>query len=199
MTTFLPPLPDGVGDPDSFVSETTSDFHEQDHQRETFVVDDDGKADWAMRKYAGAQRRIDAVGARRTAEADRLADWYEEVTRADQQTVNTMKGLLSEYAVQVRADTGEKQKSVSTPHGKVSTRTSGGLPAVSSVEDLLGWAEEHGLMVTRIKYEVEKGVLNEAAKEWAVTEDGMYVTPDGEQVPGLFHTPVTVNASVALS
>lgn len=171
------PLPPDIPDPDEHPH--PDDPSESTYER--FVIDDDSKADWAVRKIAEAERRMAAVHERHDREQARIADWLTSATAADRQTVEHMTALLERYAIARREADGTK--SIKTPHGTIQTRVSS--PTCKVVGDkFVDWALGHGLNdLIRVKHEVDKRSLNERTGRWSVTPDGYYVTEDGEVVP----------------
>jgi hypothetical protein len=113
-----------------------------------YRLDGPGSADWAMRKLGQARAAIAARRAEHQAWMDevdervaQLATWLADVIRDDVATADRMTGLLSEYAMRERRETG--RATLKLPSGEVATKATG---ARLSIIDLAGftlWAQEH--------------------------------------------------------
>jgi hypothetical protein len=105
-----PVLFDRYVNDDDVLSETDADILNR------FRVDDDYKAEWAMRKLAAAQAEIDALEAERDRQRAELDAWFDRRTRPSRRTVSFMGDLLTGYGYE-QAEEG--RKTVDLPSGKI--------------------------------------------------------------------------------
>jgi Bacteriophage Mu Gam like protein len=114
--------------------------------RESFVVDTDSRADWALRKLAEARRRVRERQAFVEIEVARLLAWQAKLDAEDVRTIHYMEQLLAEYFEQLQSEgrLGRK-KSYRLPHGQLAARQ---VPVQWEVDEaqLLAWAEPLGLV-----------------------------------------------------
>ena len=82
--------------------------------REPFIVDDDSKADWAMRKLASIRRKQADNKAIFDKEIQRVTEWLEKVNTALERDAEWFEANLKPYALLQRS---EGRKSVVLPHG----------------------------------------------------------------------------------
>lgn len=150
-----------------------------------FVVDNETKADWAIRKLTAIRARI----AENDAQADRIMEqaeaWLREVNEAEQKHAAFFESLLAGFHLsQLQED--PKRKTIKLPAGTLSARQS---PATLSVDPdaFLIWYDAYdrraqewpGLVRTR--REPDKPTIKQA---FTARDDGSLVTPDGEVVDG---------------
>lgn len=121
-----------------------------------WVVDDDGKAEWALTKIVEAREQLDVVARRYdvwTAKARQLLDrfdvWRLRAAREPERTIDYMTALLCRYALNRRAATG--QASVVLPHGALRTRMGRRSLKVVSYDDALRALEAQGSEAVRYR------------------------------------------------
>lgn len=155
--------------------------------REQFVIDDDSKADWAMRKLASIRRKQAENEAIFSRELDRIQEWLLAVNNALEADAQWFESNLKPYALQQRS---EGRKSVVLPHGTV--KTTAGRPKVEVIneDELLKWATDSEPSVIRVKTEIDKKALNAL-----ITESGDVISTQGEIVPAVRVIEPTVNVS----
>jgi hypothetical protein len=114
--------------------------------RDGFVVDSDGRADWALRKLAEARRRVRERQAFVETEVARLLAWQAKLDAEDVGTVHYMEQLLAGYFEQLQSEgrLGRK-KSYRLPHGQLTARQVAVQWEVDEAQ-LLAWAEPLGLV-----------------------------------------------------
>lgn len=146
-----------------------------------WTIDDDGKATWALRKVAAAEREIADADRLYKAELARLQAWREQVTTAPKRTVDYMTVHLFEYLERLRWKTPNLH-TVTLPGGTITHRTSQRV-IVKDADAFMAWAEEHGYerAVKRTP------LVSEIKSDLSKTDDGVLVpiTVDGENVPGI--------------
>lgn len=159
--------------------------------REPFIVDDDSKADWAMRKLASIRRKQAENKAIFDRESQRVAEWLEKVNTALERDAEWFEANLKPYALLQRS---EGRKSVVLPHGTI--KTTAGRPKFE-IEDesaFLAWAETNQPELVRVKKEIDKkalGALNQA-------EDKV-ISTQGEIVPAVKVLPAETSVSFVIA
>jgi hypothetical protein len=115
--------------------------------REPFRVDDDSKADWAMRKLASIRRKQAENQAIHDRELQRVAEWLLKVNTALERDAEWFEANLRPYALQQRS---EGRKSVVLPHGTI--KTTAGRPKYEIEDDseFLSWAETNAPELVRM-------------------------------------------------
>lgn len=154
---------------------------EDEEEREKFVVDDDDKAAWAMRKAYQTTQAIEAAKARAQEEYDRLDReraavdaWVEQETADDRRFYSYLESLLHEYARRQRLD--HDRKSLKFPYGKVSTTKKG---------DVLDIDDEQAL----VDYLLAEDRMDHLNIKPALSKVKATVFKDGESLPGVTPKP----------
>lgn len=92
-------------------------------QDNSFVVDDENKANWALRKIKQMKDQIDNNNALAQAEIDKIEHWNNEVNKQAQESIDYFTSLLTSYALNKRAE-DPKFKSLKLPNGRIGFRKS---------------------------------------------------------------------------
>ena len=154
-----------------FFDVTTEDAAET----ETFQVDDDQKADWALRKIAEAD-----------AELDRLQAWYSQQLETARQRhddrVNLFQGLLARYFATVPAKDTKTMRKYALPSGElVLTKEKSDFKATDPAL-LLGWCQENAPTLVAVEL---KPAWAEIKKRLQVIDAGIVDTETGALVDGV--------------
>lgn len=159
--------------------------------REAFVVDDDAKADWAMRKLASIRRKQADNKAIYDREVLRVAEWLEKVNTALERDAEWFESNLKPYALSERYN---GRKSVVLPHGTI--KTTAGRPKIEIEDEIkfLAWAETSQPELIRTKKEIDKKVLNTL-----LTDSGDVISTQGEIVPSVRVTPAETSVSFVIA
>lgn len=159
--------------------------------REAFVVDDDAKADWAMRKLASIRRKQADNKAIYDREVLRVAEWLEKVNTALERDAEWFESNLKPYALTERYN---GRKSVVLPHGTI--KTTAGRPKIEIEDEIqfLAWAETSQPELIRTKKEIDKKVLNTL-----LTDSGDVISTQGEIVPSVRVTPAETSVSFVIA
>jgi len=147
-----------------------------------FKIDNDNKAEWAVRKIRQAQLAIEKRRQFVEAEIERLRRWQETMDERDQATIDRMTSLLRPYFESLRPSLG-KRKSYSLPSGTLQVRTAQ-VSYARDEEQLLPYARQIGLV--RVKEtpdwsEIKKRLQPAGNHPGAPVVD----TETGEIVPGV--------------
>lgn len=87
-----------------------------------FQIVDDDVAEWAGRKLAETRREVAELTARADAYRAKIDDWFSRAVRRGQRTEAFFESRLAAYGLAVRADSGERRKSVDLPSVRIVTR-----------------------------------------------------------------------------
>lgn len=123
-----------------------------------FRVNDDGAAEWAitrLHEIRAAQREKEQFA---QAEHDRVTVWLAEELKPLESKAAYFVNLLEDYARRQRQE--RDRKTVSLPHGKVTTRFS--QPKFNINDDLfVPWAAEYAPHLLRVKQEPSVTAMRE--------------------------------------
>jgi len=167
---------------------------ESEEARTAFRVDGIATATWACRKLRDVEVQRAKIRATAQAEIDRIQLWAAAQDDALARDAHWFEGLLTDYALRLRADTGGRTKSVSTPYGVVKTRESTVTWDIDQ-DTVLAWAKTGRPELVKV---VESLRLSDAKKALKVA-DGLVIDPaTGEAVPGVRILPGGLTASVTV-
>jgi len=159
--------------------------------REPFRVDDDSKADWAMRKLASIRRKQRENKIIHDREAQRVLEWLEKVNTALEREAEWFESNLRPYALQQRS---EGRKSVVLPHGTI--KTTAGRPKfeIANESEFILWAEKNEPDLIRVKKEIDKKVLHALNQQ-----DDAVISTQGEIVPDVKVLPAETSVSFVIA
>lgn len=162
---------------------TQPEINEFDHpavssisaENEGFVVDNDQKADWAIRKLAVIRRKQAENKAIYDAEVIRITEWLSTVNSALDRDALYFEAVLTPYALLQRS---EGRKTVTLPHGTL--KTTAGQPHIEFNDEskFIEWAKTNDPSLLRIKTDVDKTALKAL-----ITEEGVVISTQGEIIP----------------
>ena len=163
----------------------------EEQAREPFTVDDDSKADWAMRKLASVRRKQADNKAIYDRELQRVSEWLEKVNTDLERDAEWFESNLRPYALQERS---KDRKSIVLPHGTIKTVSGRIKFDIEDESKFIEWAETNAPELVRIKKEVDKkalGALNQS-------EDKV-ISTQGEIVPSVKVVPAEVSVSFVIA
>lgn len=163
---------------------------EEAPQKEAFVVDDLGKATWAMRQLRGIVAQIEANVEIAKAEKERIEAWQESVNKPLLNDRLYFETLLTNYLREERKNDPDK-KTISTPYGKITSRTT--QPKWDVAEELTDWLLNNNDTLVRVKYEVDK---TELKKAYEIAGTQAVNSKTGEVVPFITITPSDISYKV---
>ena len=142
---------------------------------EAFTIDDDMKADWALRKIADAD-----------AELERMKTWYkDQLDRAQKQhdeRVSFFLSLLFAYFAKVPKKETKTQFKYSLPSGDLIFAKAKEDFRATDPEQLLGWCKENAPQLVAVKMEP---AWAEIKKRLTMTEAGVVDSETGMVVDGV--------------
>lgn len=185
-----------------------------------WAVDGANTAAWAMTKLAAAHAEIADAAERRDAYIARIVDAYTAETKRATRDAEFFTGHLVAYAIAVRAETGDRTKTVITPAGVVKTTAHADRVVVIDPDTVLAWAATYApdaikrtLLTTPITKAVaitvvptsvvmtcgcvvgvDPGDANPArwATDWAVGTAILCPSCDNDALVGRWHSSTTV-------
>ncbi|KKN61917.1 hypothetical protein LCGC14_0516860 [marine sediment metagenome] len=106
-------------DPDAtFPTSVAADMvSEQERIKEQFKIDDQGKANWAIRRIREAMRRSIEVNKAANAELERIKAWRHKVETKESRERDFFEGLLRDYAHDALAHSDGQRRSIALSEG----------------------------------------------------------------------------------
>jgi hypothetical protein len=148
------------------------------------TVSGDTEAAWTMRKLATLVKAKNANEAIADAEVKRIANWLTEVQTPLVNQIKFFTDVLEKYAAHERAAGG--RKTISLPHGKITTRPLNDKWEVADEAAFIAWAKTSGIAdLVKVTEKPALTVIKSALQDDG--ENGV-VTLEGEQVPGVTFT-----------
>ena len=141
-----------------------------------FVIDNDSKAEWAVRKIKEAQDEHDRISALITEEEQKLALRKEQIAKKLESDTSYLKYLLNNYMQTVTCKESKTQKTYQLLSGKLVYKY-GGTEWIKDEDKLLAWAEVDDPELVKVKKSVDWASLK---KRLSVTDNGEVVTESGE-------------------
>lgn len=157
---------------------------------EPFVIDNDRKATWAMRKLLEHQQAVAEVVAIGNAEIERIQQWATHEVDKHAPSIAYFEAILIGYGKQER-DRDPKRKTITTPYGKVTSRA-GQDTYLIDPDEFLPWAEKNHPEWVKVEKSPRLAEVKAATSVESTESLGLVaMLPEGEIVPG-----VTVEAAV---
>lgn len=164
---------------------------EQEPAREPFIIDDDSKADWAMRKLASIRRKQNENQAIFDREVKRVMEWLQKVNTALEKDAEWFESNLRPYALKERY---KDRKSIVLPHGTIKTVAGRVRFDIEDESKFIEWAEKNAPELVRVKKEVDKkalGALNQSQDK--------VISTQGEIIPAVKVIPAETSVSFVIS
>jgi hypothetical protein len=150
-------------------------------ENEGFVVDNDQKADWAIRKLAVIRRKQAENKAIYDAEIIRITEWLSTVNTALDRDALYFEAVLTPYALLQRS---EGRKTVTLPHGTLKTTAGQSHIEFKDESKFIEWAKVNDPALLRIKTDVDKSAL-----KVLISEEGVLISTQGEIIPDVQVVP----------
>ena len=158
--------------------------------QEGFHVDDDQKADWALRKLAVIRRKQAENQAIYDAEVARISEWLSTVNTALERDSAYFEAVLIPYALQERSN---GRKTLVLPPGGIKTTAGQAKVEIESDEAFIAWAQKNDPALLRQKVEIDKTAL-----KGLITDDNMVISTQGEIVPSVKVIPGEVSVKFVI-
>lgn len=171
-------------------------YIEETEEKTPFEITDIASLTWVMRKIlTPAKEKINQTKQLEEAEIDRIKLWAENENRSPLQAIEVWEAKISDFHLELLRNDPE-QKTLSTPYGKSSSRTSKAQADKSDDEKLLKYAKDNKLTdLIKVEETVRWGDL----KKIVTVVGNVVVDENGEIVPGLKVKPETITTKVELS
>lgn len=160
-----------------------NEYEEQFEQEEIenaiqgeFVIDNDSKAEWALKKIKEAQDEHDRLLALVIEEEQLLQAKKEQIDKRLDNTTAYLRSLLLSYMETVKCKETQTQRSYQLLTGKL-IRKKGTIDFVRDEEKLLAWTQANKPDLVKAKYSVDWNTLK---KTLTVTPKGEVITEEGE-------------------
>lgn len=135
---------------------------EEDEAPRRFIVDDEDKANWAMRKLARLRRRQQANADLAAKERARIDEWVTEANDTLEGQAAFFESLLIEFHHGELAR-DEKRKTITLPTGRLESRAQQPKVIVDDVDAFIAWAKKERPEFVRLTPAIVKTAVNEAA------------------------------------
>lgn len=90
-------------------------------ESDSFIVDSESKADWALRKIREAEARIAQVQQFAQKRIDEINAWVDKITASEQRSIEYFSGLLEVYHRKL-FESNPKLKTIKLPSGELQLR-----------------------------------------------------------------------------
>jgi hypothetical protein len=105
------------------LEESLNEFLDQDlltEEQQGFIIDNDEKADWAIRKVLRLQQKNNDIKQLAELQINKIKQWQERESEGNDSSINYLTALLAPYA---KSQLDGKKKTVKMPSGNVSFRS----------------------------------------------------------------------------
>lgn len=147
----------------------------------SFVIDDEQKANWALRKIRSIKEKKQTNSDIAEAEIEKIQAWESEVNHTLDNEITHFETMLTQYALKCR-ETDPKFKTLKLPYGKIGFRKQ--QPSWTyDTDTVLSTLKQSGLtQFIRVKEELDKANFKKAVK----VHGNSVINPDtGEIIPGV--------------
>lgn len=141
-----------------------------------FVIDNDSKAEWALKKIKEAQDEHDRLLALVVEEEQLLQTKKEQIDKRLDSDTAYLRSLLMAYMESVKCKETQTQKSYQLLTGKL-IRKKGTIDYIRDEDKLLEWTKQNKPDLVKTKYSVDWSTLK---KSLTVTPKGEVITDEGE-------------------
>jgi hypothetical protein len=160
--------------------------------RESFRIQDDQQAAWAMRKRAQYRAKMSENMDVAEAEMHRITEWLVRVNESVEKNAQYFEALLIDYARRQRQT--DNRKTIDTPYGRVKSRALQVKYEVFDVDEFVNWAQQHRPELISVKISPDLRALKDAVTpEDTPTMGRVAVTEGGEVIPGVTFEPANVS------
>ena len=148
-----------------------------------FCIDNDSKAEWAIKKIKEAQDEHDRILALIEEEEQKLALRKDQIAKKLESDTSYLKYLLNNYMQTVTCKESKTQKTYQLLSGKLVYKY-GGTEWVKDDDAMLAWAKKDMPELVKVKESVDWAALK---KTISVTENGEVITEATGEVLDFIH------------
>lgn len=165
-------------------------------EKQAFEINDMGSLTWVMREVlAPLKAKVEQAKELEKAEIERIKLWAENETRSPLQEIEYWEQRIADFHLELLRN-DPKQKTLSTPYGKSTSRTSKAQPEMTDEQLLLNYAKNSGFDdLINVKETVKWGDLKKTLK----VVGNNVVDANGEIMEGVKVKPETVTTKVELT
>lgn len=161
----------------------------------SFKIENLDSLNWAFRKISALNSQKAEIDALAKAEIQRITEWQNKETSAIKDSIGYFESAIKEYHFNELQNGGKK--TITTPFGKVSSKTTGEQPEATDKVQLLQHVEENGLdQYVKIKKEVAWADIKKTLQIAEVNGNKVVVDETGQVVPGVGVKPTTTTFKV---
>lgn len=178
-----------------------NELEQEQTERQQFVITDLNGLNWAFRKMAAIQAKVNEVKALADAERERINEWEKEECEGYESDLTFFQHKISEYHAQMLAQDPKNNKSIKTPYGVAKSITSKAAPEKVDEQALVEYAKVNDIPVVEVEIK-EKLKWAELKKTLSVIEHNgelVVIDENGEIVPGVKAKPETTTFKVEVS
>lgn len=161
--------------------------------KQPFEVTDLSSLTWTMKKIAEMNKKKKENETVANEQIESIKQWLEEVNKPLNDSIEYLGSLATHYHRMVR-EQDPKQKTLSTPYGKVKSRESKASVAQGDKKKLLEYVLSND--IEAVKQDLDWATLK---KQLAVADDKVINVETGEVVPGAVVKPHEIKFSVEVA
>jgi hypothetical protein len=158
-------------------------YEPPEQEKQAFAIDNDGSADWALRKIKQCQNRIDEIQATAKEQISLIERWMLDEAKKEEDSIVYFTGLLDNYHRKLYEEDPRRFKSIKLPNGVIK-RVKTQPTFERDEEELLRWLEKQGNMENFIN-RTAKAKWGELKKQVAVSGNVCVMPITGEVVEGV--------------
>jgi phage host-nuclease inhibitor protein Gam len=159
-----------------------SNYAEERGDAEPFIIDNDNKADWAIRKIAEARAEHDRIVGLASEQSKALQAKIDAENERLQKATERLTGQLASYMLTVPCKSTKTQSTYRLLSGTLK-RKNGGTDFRRDAAVLLEWLKKSGK--TGFIKSKEEPSWEDLKETLTFTDDGDAITAEGEIVPGV--------------
>lgn len=148
----------------------------EEYEYSEFIIDDDEKAEWALKKIKAEVDEHERLQKLITAELDNLKAKQIEIDKSLDDKTSYLKYLLNNYMETVSCKATKTQKTYQLLTGKL-VHKFGGTEYIKDEDALIDWALGSRPLLVKVKQTIDWAALK---KEIITDENGLVMTADGE-------------------
>lgn len=152
----------------------------QETEPDSFIVDSESKADWALRKIREAEARIAQVQQFAQKRIDEINAWVDKITANEQRSIEYFSGLLEVYH-RKQFEANPRLKTIKLPSGELQIRKAQPQYARDD-EKLVAWLKVRYPELVKVK---ETPDWSEAKKRFQIAGRRLVDPDTGELVDGV--------------
>lgn len=163
----------------------------QEEQKNVFVIKDINGLNWVLRKIGAINAKLKEIKSLADSERQRIDEWEKKESADLKNDISFFEHKVFEYHMQVLQE-NPKEKSISTPYGKVKSTTRSAQPEKADESSIFDYVEQNELSFVDVQT-VKKLNWAELKKTLTVVEkengEQVVIDSNGQLVPGVSVKP----------